>query len=382
MVGLVGLILYLLWYVIFLVKAYRLSRNDRWTGLILFSFLIGYFINNLFLFETINTAFILVMLFGFLFFDASHEDNKSIITNKLLNGTIVAGRYLLLVVFFILFYYLVYVPTSINRHLFTGYSALFTNKEKAYNDFEYASNHDFAVNEVSKQLHDSYHNLISVNASPENQIKFFKLAESKLWRSTVVYPWDIRNHLYLGQLIINSYDKPEDIQKAETLLLKAKEFSPRRPEIYYLLGQVYIKLGDEAKSVAVIEELASVLPNFADAKLTLANLYWYKDPEKASQIFEEAMMLPYGKNQDNQERIIAYLLNIKDYQRVLPYLLELVGQKPEEYKYRLDLSRVYYLNGDIDSAVEQMRVLQENAPDLLKDQSDYLKMLNINFGDN
>lgn len=381
MTGLLGLILYLLWYGVFLFKAYQLRKEDYFTGLILFSFLVGYFVNNLFLFETINTAFIVIAFFGFVFFNKDNIEtganiNLPVILRKFFN-------YLLLPLLTIsLFYYLVFLPTNINRKLFTGYSALFTNKDKAFVDFSYASKHDFAINEVSKQLHDSYQSLIDINASPENKIKFFKLAEEKLWKANDVYPWDIRINLYLGQLIVNSYNKQEDVIKAENLLLKAKEFSPKRPEVYYLLGQVYIRLGEEEKSIAIIEELEKQLPDLADVKFTLANLYWYTDKEKAKNIFERGINLPYVKDTDNYERIISYLLNAQEYSRVLPYLIAFVEMQPQEYKYRLDLSRVYYLNGDVESAIEQIRVVQANAPDLLKDQADYLKMLNINFEDN
>lgn len=374
MTGVIGLALYLLWYLIFLVKAYRFSKIDRRTGLILFSFLLGYFVNNLFLFETINTAFILVALFGFVFFQAPEQATEPAVPAKLLKFLAVL-RWLPIVVALVLFYYVVYLPASINRQLFNGYNILFSNKEKAYADFVKASSHDYAINEVSKQLQDAYLSLVSVNTGYENRAKFFLLAQDNLWKSTRVYPWDIRINLHLSQLIINYNNTPAELKKAEDLLLKAKELSPYRPEVYYLLGQVYISQKDEAKSIAIIEELDQRLPNFADTKFTLANLYLSSDKPKAENYFETAIKLPYATSKDNYERIIFYLLKKEDYTRVLPYLLALIETEEWEYKYRLDLSRVYYLTGDLDAAIEQINIIRGNAPTLLSDQQDYLNLL-------
>ncbi|MFA5359806.1 MAG: tetratricopeptide repeat protein, partial [Patescibacteria group bacterium] len=72
------------------------------------------------------------------------------------------------------------------------------------------------------------------------------------------------------------------------------------------------------------------------------------------------------------KKIIIYLLDQKRYAEVVPYYNDLIKAEPTRYDYRLDLIKIYYLIGDLDSAVEQLNIINSQSPETLKDYQDFV----------
>jgi O-antigen ligase len=371
--GILGLLIYLSIILVLLRKIWQYKDNNYIAFLVLFFLIIAYSINNFFVFDTINTAFIFVSILAFVSFLIS-QDNLYIdqkLNKKIANIILV----LLSLVLICCLYFFIYHPFYINKKLYKGFSHISVNKELAYSSFSDALRYKFASNEGAIQLESALNNIKTNNLSPENLSRFVRLAEDKFWFANRNYPLDIRINLHLAQLIINYHNDNEGLAGAEKILIDAKNLSPYRAETYYLLAQVYIKQENFEKAVDILEELSSKLPDFADSKFILANILHTLDLDLSNKYFYEAISMPYAENVLNYQRILEFLVINKKYDEALPFYLKLIEDQPNEFKYRIDLAQVYYILGDFDKAVEQISIVKLNSPEVLDNFQDIVNMI-------
>ncbi len=375
--GIFGLVAYLaiLGYLFF--KLFKIRRKNYLLFSVLSSLLVAYGVHNFFVFDILSTALIHFFLIGFISFECS-IDQVDIENNKKTNKPFIINLVILLLIFANLytFYYLVYLPFKINRNLYIGYYYTLADTELSYISFSSALFYKFGSTEAACQLYKMFNVLISEpTTSAEDAEKFYKLTREKLKFACDNYPLDIRTKLYLGQLIINNYKNTEDLNEAEKLLSDSVRLSPGRPEASYLLFNVYLKKQDEESAKVVLENLVNELPWFGEAKIMLAYLIRKSDPQEAEKYFNDGIKQVYGHSSDNIKKIIEYMLDAEKYQEVIPYYLELINIEPNRYDYRVDLSKIYYLVGDLDNAVEEINIINSKAPEILEDYQDYLNLL-------
>lgn len=368
--GILGLLSYLALY-LYPIKLLFAKRKEMLFAVIAIALFVAYAVNNLFVFDTLNTSFLIVIILAFISYLSFRVDQEVVPPNY--KKHILSVSAILFSVFSL--YYLIYDPFVINRNTYNGYSNIANNKSVAYDYFEKIAGKKYASSETAKQLLDSYEYMISRNPSEENKLRFFDLTKNAFEFARTVYPRDIRLNLHLAQLFINSYNQEENLLKAEPLIKEAIERSPYRAEPYYLLGQLYIRLGQEDRAIEVMQEYSDKLPDYPDPLFILANITYSKDKELARQYFEKAIKLPYVENNLNYKRIIEFLLNEEDFERVEPYYEILVNKNPDNYSYRIDLMQVYYINGRLEDAVEQITLIQNNDPAALKDYQDKVDII-------
>ena len=131
----------------------------------------------------------------------------------------------------------------------------------------------------------------------------------------------------------------------------------------------------KAERVQVLKNLAERLPWFGDVKLMLAIALSKDQPELADQYFQESLDLKVK----NLEKIIGYLLAREKYADAIPYYEKLIAGRADGDIYRIDLSKMYYLTGDLDKAIEQINILNNKIPEALKDYQDYVNMLTNDY---
>jgi tetratricopeptide (TPR) repeat protein len=157
--------------------------------------------------------------------------------------------------------------------------------------------------------------------------------------------------------------------------------SPTRPKGTYLLFNLYLKeeqegiKGSEDKAIKVMEDLIARLPWFGEPKLMLASAILKKDPAKAKKYFDEGITQEYRHNKGVLTQIISYLINTKRYKETIGYYFELIDSEPERYDYRMDLAQIYFLDKQTDKAIEQVNLVNEKNPSLLKKYADFLNAL-------
>ena len=55
--------------------------------------------------------------------------------------------------------------------------------------------------------------------------------------------------------------------------------------------------------------------------------------------------------------------------------MQLIGEEPDRLDYRIDLSKLYYLEGDIGKAVEEVNIVNGKNPEVLKQFGQYVNLL-------
>ncbi len=378
--GLTGLIIYLIIFGYLILLLFKKRRDDYYQFTILASLLVAYAIHNFFVFDTINTSFIYFFLIALISFkNSADEPIAEIKTEPLVkaNQVIVNITFLLLImVNLYAFYRLIYLPLKINRNLYIGYYYTLADQNRSYESFKAALSYKFGSVESANQLNNTYDVLESNSAVDKSELeKFYNLTREKSEFAIANYPLDIMIKLRLGQLLINNYKSPADLNQAEAMLKDCVKLSPGRTESYYLLYNLYAREKDNVKATAIIKDLMNQLPWFGDAKIVLATEIYKSDPTQAEQLFNQGMEQFHTLKESTLKKIIEYLLNVKRYQDTIPYYSQLIAAVPERFDYRIDLSKVYYLSGQLDQAVEQINFINSKSPQTLNGNEQYLKLL-------
>ena len=139
---------------------------------------------------------------------------------------------------------------------------------------------------------------------------------------------------------------------------------------------LYSQKKEKQKARAILEDLVKRLPWYGGAKIMLLGDLYKDEPNRAEELFQEGIK-QYGASEfGGLKKIIAYFLDGKRYEEVVPYYNDLIESEPARYDYRLDLAKVYYLNGEIDKAVEQVNIIKANSPEILRGYEEFMNVLN------
>ena len=374
--GILGLTAYLaiLFYLFYFLFKHR--REDYYKFAVLFSLLIAYAVHNFFVFDTLNTSFLYFFLIGLIGFREVGEAAETKISepnNKAFNGMFI----ILIILNVFVFYQLVYLPLKINKAIYTGYYYIIADTFRSYENFKEALNYKFGSVEAVVQLNKML-DVLETQGSANAQVKknYYELDLEKLRLVSANYPLEIKTKIYLGQLILNNYQDPKELNEAENLFLESNKLSPFRVEPYYLLYNLYVAKKEKVKARAVLEDLINKLPWYGGAKIMLMGDIYKEEPARAEELFKEGIKQFGYSDFGSLKKIIIYLLDQKKYAEVVPYYNDLIKSEPTRYDYRLDLAQVYYLAGDVAAAIEQINIINTNSPETLKGYENFVNTIN------
>jgi len=371
--GILGFLAYL---IIFAYLFYRLwsARKENKTAFIIFlPLLAAYAVHNAFVFDTINTAFLYFFIIAFICQTKQEELNLSVDAISFFNQRRKIMLYVIIAVNVFVLYFLVYLPFIINRNIYVGYHYIVADTERSLNSFEKVLGYKLGSVEAASQLYQLYSILLSQSdALATDKQRYLMLTRDKLMESIEDFPLEIRNKRYMAELLTSQPRSLEELYLAEEILLSAKRLSPGRPEIYYLLYNLYSKKEDKLQGFKELEELIEHLPWFGEAKITYANLIKKNDPERAEELFNEGMNQYYSGAKENHKIIIEYLLYTERYAEAIPFFQKLIKSEPDIYSHHLDLSRLLFLTENIDEALSEVQFLEEYHPEELSGQEEYI----------
>ena len=370
--GILGFLAYLaiLFYLFFWL--FKNRREDYYKFSVLFSLLVAYSVHNFFVFDTLNTSFLYFFLIGLICFkenEAGFGGERSEPNNKAFNWLFI----ILIVLNLVVFYKAIYQPLKINRAIYTGYYYVIADTFRSYENFKEALNYKFGSVEAAVQLNkmlEVLYNQGSANEQTKNN--YYELALEKSRLVSAHFPLEIKTKIYLGQLILNNYKEEKELDEAESLFIETIKLSPNRIEPHYLLYNVYLAKKEKQKARTVLENLVNQLPWYGGAKMMLMGDVYKDEPARAEELFKEGIKQFGYSDFGGLKKIIIYLLDQKRYAEVVPYYNDLIKAEPTRYDYRLDLIKIYYLIGDLDSAVEQLNIINSQSPETLKDYQDFV----------
>lgn len=380
--GLLGLGVYLTIVASLAVVIWRLFLKNNISGTIVLLF-VFYFFQNLFVFDTISTAFVFMALYAYVLAKYYETDaplyhlgnNKKFIAYGLGLASIVSG------------WWFNVLPLRANLALAEGYyyqvadvarSVASLNQGLSYNTF--------ADMEYGYQAYTMFVNQIEYGKlSDEEILTSYNYAAPLLKKLIDTYPWNVRLQIYLGHLIDNL---PPAAQAEGDYLISAMDramtLSPKRSQPYYLKANVYIRRGQINLSqaerikeynlaIATLEAYIKEVPKLAEPYFILANvLLSANQPQKAEEAFQ-AGLKNYIPFEVQAKRVTGYLMRQQRYQEAEKYLIDLVGSAPKTTVYQVDLVKLYWINGKKMEAKALLEDIQKKDPAALNDERELVQ---------
>ena len=321
------------------------------------------------MFDTLSSLFLFVFIIAFVTYKKTEQDDIGSIQGKRLQepwyfltviGLVVGGLLVL--------YYLVILPFSANRNIFIGYRYVIADSERSSQSF-LKNNTRLGAAETAHQINSAAQILIDEgDTSSQIENRYVAVTRNILEQAVAKNKFDVRNRLYLGQLLSLNPNGQDDLDRAEEILLEAIKLSPGRPEVNYLLFNLYLAQQDQGNAVIILEMFIKELPWFGEPKLHFANTLKATNPEQAARYFEEGITQEYRTGDKGVLlAIIEYLLYQEDYERVVPFYQRLINNNGvNSSAYKLDLAKIYFLLEDFDASIRVVADLNETDPVVLQ----------------
>jgi O-antigen ligase/tetratricopeptide (TPR) repeat protein len=289
MSGLVGLLFYLiLIFCIFLIiiKLYQKKRIDFNIFILFLLGFLAYLIQNLFIFDTVNSQLVFILFIALLLYlDAKDQNYYKELINinffKKFNLIIIA---VLVVGELFLFYNLIFIPTLTSSYAIKGINSQNKNNDLFKDYFNKALQYEqYGKEEI----------LISLGDIVAKQIDIYDNYENVDFGIEEFNEYNIKNNTKLGIQLLSFYYAKS--QAEEEYLDKIINFSeeliqnnPGRDEIYSHLGRALLKRGDFESSIDSFRKALLIKKNVSNYwNLHLAYLL-SGDPEGSKKVFEEA----------------------------------------------------------------------------------------------
>ncbi len=339
--GLVGLIIYLaiiIWAIKLLVKQLKTDQKLNQGVLLLINLIIVYFLQNLFVFDTINSYILFILILAFIQFKNSkplaetvikpvvHQQNKTIILVILVLAIMTPFFYFFNLRPALANYYTVQAVVK-NK---TSPVAMLAAFKKSFN---YSSNYDQELRFILVQHTRDQINLRGV--TPET-IPLIEFAISEMNQSIKASPEAVQNYLILAELYLAAAKlDPDYWNQAEQITLMALAKAPNRYQVYTMLGRLNMVPGKFAQGIDYFKQATVLNPNFAEAYWNLAIAYiltW--QPELAQKSLDRALALGFDIYQPrNIDRLLLAYRDSKNLEATIDFLESLTQRFPDNQYY-------------------------------------------------
>lgn len=370
--GLLGGIAYLAIFATAVLALYSYwRRTDDMMTLLIFSGVLGaYVIQNLFVFDNINTYIFFALIIGLVI--SLTGDKESVESSR----PIMKKPALLLALLVLMITYTVTIPiASANKEFITSLVSITSNINKG--DFD-----ESEINDLEESIEKSYVGrfelrqhysdtvrefLRNENLTDEQKIKFVESSEKLLLRSIDEQPKNVRHYAFLGSLYVESQRLlPENAEKNIDLTLHALELSPTRTHLYYALGRSYLVAGDAEKALDSFSKAVELSPTVSDAHINyIAALITTKNTSAAMDylpIMREALDRELSPNEYLQ--IAAMYASVKDGENVQSIFATALETYPDSLELLEALFGLYMQMGDTEKALEVAERMTAINPDL------------------
>ncbi|MCL4531219.1 MAG: O-antigen ligase family protein, partial [Chloroflexi bacterium] len=350
--GIAGLLTYLSLYLAsfwYLWKYYRQDpEHHRLTSVLFSALLVSYFIQNLFVFDTLGTYILFYSVLGFISFLSVSQSRIRLNRPPSIQGINYYLASALVVVFAAVSFFTVWQPARANALVMKAlYNSAIGRLNETVNAYQRVFNLRTYVTEEARQKFAEA--LLSFSAdgqiSQDAKLRAYRLGIEEMQQQLQASPNDARNYLYLMTLY-NAIPSNEPGPKEEVIRLgeKALELSPSRPQLYFEMGQAAYALGRADEGLGYFEKALALNDFPVESHWNLALAYGLSDrfddanheldyvlhPDRANLISENSMRLMVKIFENKQQ----YGLTARLYE-------ELLRRKPNDPTAVLDLAGAY-----------------------------------------
>jgi tetratricopeptide (TPR) repeat protein len=402
--GVAGLLVYLCFYGIvfrFLTQSWFKTKS---TNHLLFSgLLLGYLVQNLFTFDTINTDVVLFLVLAHVAYlyrrpepelsgvPAADRVQSSITGNGL---AILASTAVVLV---LCFSYFVKWPHDANLLLNSGIvletdkglpqdGAHYLYRESIVSNFEQADKYGATGrHQVREEFANYASEVVRASYIPvQDRAKAARKAIDFLEESIREDPCDARHYMYLASManaafpVFNQSDPRFALSMAERALFalkKAESFGPNRPRLLLERAQALANLGRTDEAIQSLRRAIEIDSGLRAARFDLVALCisagYYQEAQKEWQTIRTA----FPPTATDYDRMIAAYVSKKYLEPVVDLYKEQLRISPDNPEILAHLAAVYRELGDMESARNNALKAAALSPGIAAQLQEFLKTL-------
>lgn len=276
-----GLIAYLSIYVAAIYYIWS-KKNNAWSATeksILTGLIVGYFVTNMFSFDTITSYILFFTLLAYIYSETRSHDAIALVTPTVKSeikkdrkkeserrGVIGILVLPIIVIALCIVYFLNVAGLSAAYYFKQAYFSGGDLKPDYIGQMTKALNHDsFGNEEIRRHIStDVISYYTSPNSNADSKRILFAFASGEMTKQTTVTPADAYNLFLLGDLSF-TYGKYD---KALTVLEKARALSPMRQRVLSKIADVYIAKQDYKDAYDIAKMSCDLEPRYAIASTT------------------------------------------------------------------------------------------------------------------
>ncbi len=374
-----------------IVSALRRGTMPFWHGLAILALFAGYIVQNVFVFDNLNTY---LMFFGFLAYiphladgplpaPASVSESRKKREQKSLRGTRSAQALVLgaglLVLFFALLYPLHIKPILQSRALIRVLQTYGARQpmDRLIAAFKTALAYDsFGTTEVREQISNIGRNVLADDRfSRQDKESYVAFAAEELRKETDSPVRDVKHVLFLGGFFNRAADlNPQYNQEAEKILRDALALSPNRQIIYIELAQTYLARGENKQALDVLKQGWEKEKTFLYAASTLWSVAALtKQPDIIAEV--EGVFALEDFNIEDLLRIAAGYQRSADFEGAAEVYKLIVSRDPKNPRLRGVYAAILVEIGRVPEARAQTEEAMRLDPSFVEEGKQFLEQL-------
>lgn len=387
--GLLGLLSYLamigsaLWMI---WRSLKISADRILPGLILVSVFLTHFLQNIFVFDNLNTY---LLFFSFLAYSdfwsfqsgntAIEETQKKSRTSRQNSARFIIGFLAILILVFGSGYFLHIKPILEAKILI---QSLQLHQAKAPMDvligsFKKALSYNtFGDTEVREQLASIARGIPGNTIyTPEEQKQFVEFSIAELKKESSIPAKDVKHIIFLASVLDRSASlNPAYLQEAEVTVLEALRISPTKQMMYYELAQIYVMAGQFDKAIKTLEEASLLEPK--DYQPIINIIIVAAASQKLDVVKETSLKLNWKIiDQEALLRLGTVYLNLRDYNNAKKVYETLVYDFPKKAEYHSKLSAILAELNEIDEAIGHAKIAAELDASFAPEAEQFIEIL-------
>ena len=357
--GILGLLAYLsMWasalYVLWKKYFLDASREKLVLAAVTSSLLAAYFFHNFFVFDNIISYILFFTILAFVHFQAVSDKEKDTLSP-------INPFYSAIIVFLLILslYFLNVKPISANIALLKtlkNISPPRQNIEVVLSDFQKALSYNtFANQEIREQLSAYTNGVVASDLPQDLKIKAVSLATAELEKQTKETPDEVRAYIFLSSM----YGNVGRHKDALAVIERALELSPKKQQIFFLLADTYLALGDGQKAYGAVKFAYESDPEFESAVKNFAIVAIINGRVSEA---EEALVRKFGTIIVPDQSLVTAYARAGEFSKVRDIWLEFIKTEPQNAQYRVNLAATYMELGRPQEAIKELERAIELNP--------------------
>ena len=327
----------------------------------------AYSFHNLFVFDNLTSYYLFFSILGFVHYKWTTDRppataEKSAVRSPLALDLSIIHYLVITATFIIVVFSLYFVnlkPYLAAKQLLVSLRDAGTGQsvDAVLNDFDKVFSYKtFGTAEAREQLSGYADNILSNPQIPQAQKeKVVAKAFQEMEAQVNVAPNDTRYRLFLGAL----YAKSGRTEDALNTLNKALELSPKKQQIYFVVADAYLAVGQNDKALEIIETAYNLDQTYKEAAKNLATLMIMNNrSEEGERLLEKH----YGKKIIADNQLLNAYARTEDYEKVKEIWLEFIKENPDNAQYYVNLAATHLQLEEREESIKALEKAIETEP--------------------